>query len=310
MVETKIIESYKNYGKCLCITNGIIECYVTLDLGPRIIRFGFINGQNILSDIRSDFQPKTDAKYQEFFGVGRAWESFGGHRIWITPESYPETYLPDDRECSYLKTEDGIVVFALEDSEIGIEKTIRIKMQPDKAEMSVENNVRNISEKDKKFAVWAISVCAKGGKLVIPMNTNDTGLLHNRSISVWPYTDMSDKRIYWGKKYVTLKQDINATEPIKLGFDLNGGQTYYVLGDDVFSKKYEAKHGQLPYPDENCSFETYTNNVMIEIETLSDIKLVESGESHSLTEYWSLKKKPCEVDFKNDESIEKFLNKM
>ena len=266
--------------------------------------------QNILCDSRSAFTPKTDKTYEEFFGSGRAWESFGGHRIWITPESYPETYLPDDREVEYMEIENGIVIIAPVDTQVGIAKTITIKMDPDDANMTVENSVKNISEKGKEFAIWAISVCAKGGNLIIPMNTNDTGLLHNRSISVWPYTDMSDKRIYWGKKYVTLKQDVNATEPIKLGFDLNGGQTYYVLGQDVFSKRYESKHGKLPYPDGNCSFETYTDNVMIEVEILSDIKKVKSNESYSLTEFWTLMKKPCDVDLKSDTSIHEFINKL
>ena len=40
MVSTTIIESFKDYGKCLCISNGVIEAYVTIDIGPRIIRFG------------------------------------------------------------------------------------------------------------------------------------------------------------------------------------------------------------------------------------------------------------------------------
>jgi len=40
MFETKIIE-YKDYGKCLSITNGIVDLAVTIDIGPRIIRYGF-----------------------------------------------------------------------------------------------------------------------------------------------------------------------------------------------------------------------------------------------------------------------------
>ena len=29
---------YKNYGKCKAISNGLFEMYVTLELGPRIIK--------------------------------------------------------------------------------------------------------------------------------------------------------------------------------------------------------------------------------------------------------------------------------
>ena len=47
MVSYKEI-SYKNYGKCLEISNGAIDLLVTLDVGPRIIRFGFCGEKNML----------------------------------------------------------------------------------------------------------------------------------------------------------------------------------------------------------------------------------------------------------------------
>ena len=310
MVNVSIIESYKKYGKCVCISNGVIEAYVTVDLGPRIIRFGFVGQQNILNDHREKFSPLTDEKYEALFGKGKAWESMGGHRIWVTPESYPETYTPDDEAVKYEVTDDGVVFTAAQDVEVGIAKTLTLKMEPNAAKMSVKMNVKNISGKKREYAIWAISVCEAGGNLIIPMNTNDTGLLHNRSISVWPYTDLSDSRLRFGKKYVVISQDVNATCPAKLGFDLNDGTAHYVLGDDIFTKRYDAYHGKLPYPDENCSFETYTDNVMIEVESLSDIKAVENGDSHEYTEYWSLDKKPCEVDFNSDASIDEMLSKM
>ena len=176
--------------------------------------------------------------------------------------------------------------------------------------MQVIMKVKNISDKAKKFSVWGLSVSEKGGCLIIPMNTKDTGLLSNRIISVWPYTDMSSNRIYWGKKYVTLRQDENAAEPIKLGFDLDCGTVYYCLNDDIFCKRFDTKHPYAEYPDGGCSFETYTNENMIEVESLSELKSVQPGEVSELTESWSLCKRPCEIDFRNDSSIENMLSKL
>lgn len=310
MVNVSIIDNYKKYGKCVCISNGVIEAYVTVDLGPRIIRFGFVGEQNILNDHREKFSPLTDEKYEALFGKGKAWESMGGHRVWVTPESYPETYTPDDEPVAYAVNDDSVVFTSVEEPEVGKAKTLTVKMAPEATEMTVKMNVKNISGAKREFSVWAISVCEAGGNLIIPMNTNDTGLLHNRSISVWSYTNLSDKRIRFGAKYAVIKQDVNSTTPLKIGFDLNKGVVHYVLGDDIFTKRYNAKHGELPYPDGNCSFETYTDNVMIEVETLSDIKTVENGDSHEHIEYWSLSKKPCEVDFNSDASIDEMLGKM
>ena len=310
MINVKEIESYKDYGRCVVISNGVIEAYVTVDLGPRIIRFGFVDGQNIMCDNRKAFEPMTDKKYTDYFGEGKAWESFGGHRVWLTTESYPETYTPDDEKVSYTVTEFGAIFEANDDTKNGVKKSFEIKMDDDDANMQIATKIKNISSQNKEFAVWCISVATTDGTFIIPMNTNDTGLLHNRQISVWPYTDLSDKRLRFGKKYVTINQDVNATCPLKLGFDLNAGQVYYVVGDNVFCKKYQNNHPNGNYPDNNVSFETYTNNVMIEIENLSEVKNVAPGEFNTMVETWSLIKKPCEVDTNCDNSIDEFLNKI
>ena len=47
MVTVKEISSFKDYGRCVSISNGVIEAYVTVDLGPRIIKFGFVDGQKV-----------------------------------------------------------------------------------------------------------------------------------------------------------------------------------------------------------------------------------------------------------------------
>ena len=310
MVTLKEIGSYKEYGKCLSISNGEIEAYVSLDLGPRIVKFGYVNGQNFMNDERSKFAFKTDDEFEKLFGKGRGWESMGGHRVWLAPESWPETYTPDDKPVEYKATENGAIFVYAEDTEIGVQKELEIKMDSADANMQVVMRIKNITKEDKEFAIWSLSVCSPDGTLILPMNTVNTGLLPNRIVSVWPYSDMSDSRVYWGKKYITIKQDTNAKGPFKTGIDLNCGTAYYVKGDDVFYKKYNTNHPNGKYVDGGCSFETYTDDVMLEFETLGELKVVAPGETSEHTENWMLCKKPCEVDFRNDESVEAFLAKI
>ena len=118
---------------------------------------------------------------------------------------------------------------------------------------------------------------------------------------------MSNDRIYWGKKYVTVRQDVNCDGPMKLGFDLNNGTAYYVLGDEVLCKKYDTNHPTAKYPDGGCSFETYTNECMLEFETLGELKVVNLGETSEHIEAWSICKKECEVDLRNDDSIDNLI---
>lgn len=121
-------------------------------------------------------------------------------------------------------------------------------------------------------------------------------------------TDIRDNCIYIGKKYVTVFQDKNAKNPFKLGFNLNAGNAYYVLGEEILCKKYETNHKNGVYPDGGCSFETYCCAQMIEFETLGQLKVLEDGQTSEHIEHWSLCKKPCFVDFKDDNSIDNFLS--
>lgn len=310
MVTVKEVESYKDYGRCVSISNGVIEAYVTVDIGPRIIKFGYVGGQNFMCDDRVALGGRTDEAFQKLFGAGRKWENLGGHRIWLSPESWPETYLPDDRKVDYTVTEFGAIFNPLPDTPVGIQKTVEIRMDKDDANMQVIMDVKNIGDSDKEFSIWALSVCSQDGTLVLPTNTNDTGLLPNRAIVVWPYTDLTDDRIFFGKRYATVKQDRNAKSPVKLGFNLNGGLAYYVKNGEILYKNYETKHGDAKYPDYDCSFETYTNGKFLEFETLGELKNVKPGETSQLVEHWSLCKQPCEVDFKDDDSIDNLLSKI
>lgn len=306
MITINELENYKDYGRCLHLSNGVIETVVSLDVGPRILRYGFIGGKNLMNTDRKALGFKTDKEYCDFFGENKKWEIFGGHRIWTSPEAYPETYIPDDMPVGVKFAKNG-AIFSAECKAVGLAYALELTLDDDDANMQVKMTVRNTADADKRFAVWGLSVCAAEGTMVIPMNTNDTGLLHNRNISVWPYTDMSDPRIYWGKKYVTVKQDRTAATPIKLGFDLGGGTAYYRLGNDVLRKRFDTFHPEASYPDGGCSFETYTNNVMLEFETLSPLETVAPGGEISLSENWSLFKTAFKEALDNDNAVEQML---
>ncbi len=312
MVSIKTVDNYKNYGKCVEITNGVITALVTVEIGPRIISFGYTGGQNFMNDDRALLGGlEMDKPYTDLFGEGKHWENLGGHRIWLSPESYPETYTPDDKPCKVTLTNDGAIFTYAEDTEISAQKEMEIKMDADDTNMQVIMRVKNIDTKPREFAVWALSVCKQNGTLIIPMNTVDNGLLPNRKIALWSYTDISSENFYWGKKYITVKQIPGGeTYAAKIGVDLNKGTAYYVLGDDILCKKYDTNHPNGNYPDGGCSFETYVCNEMIEFETLSELKVIASGETHQLTEHWSLCKKPCAVDLKDDNSIDNMLNEI
>ncbi len=308
MVKFNEVANYKDYGKCISICNGIIEALVTIDVGPRIISFSFINGKNVMNDNRDAFDPVCGKEFDTHYYPGAKWENLGGHRLWASPESLPETYYPDTEPVDYTINGNTITFTPPPQKENGIAFEIDITMSETAAEMSVMHKGKNISNSNKKFALWALSVMAPGGVEIIPQNTNDTGLLPNRSVVIWPYADIRDERLFIGNKYITLKQTSDG-RAFKLGTDCNAGVGYYCLGDVVFAKKYQHTIG-AEYPDGGVSYETYTNETFLEFETLSPLKELSQNEEICHEEIFSLYKKPCDFDPTDEKSIEQFITKL
>lgn len=309
-VEKTILESYESYGRVLKVSNGTIEAYITIDLGPRIVRFAFCGGTNIMyNDAKKEHYNSGD-EYDQYYYKGARWYNYGGHRLWISPESCPETYYPDNDPVEYKLTENGAVFTPNPQKENGVQHQIELVMHSTKPEMKVIHRVTNISDKPKEFALWALTVLGQDGCEIIPQNTHDTGLLANRQFAVWPYADLRDDRIYLGHKYITLKQSPDSTAPFKIGLDNFSGLGYYVIDDTVFIKKYYPNHPDGIYPDGGMSFETYTNELFLELETLGELKTVAPGQTEEHIEGWFLASNPGEFDRKDDDSIDSFINKL
>ena len=306
MIKKDVI-TYKEFGNVLRITDGKTEALITIDFGPRIIRYGFIERENILNDtMHKDEVPLGGEAFDNYYYKGAKWNNYGGHRLWISPESLPETYYPDNQKVDYTLTEYGAIFTPLPQKENNVAFTIEVYYENEN--LMVVHKVKNIGIKSKKFAVWALSVAALGGIEIIPFNTNDTKLLHNRHISIWPYTDLRDDRIYLGHKYCTITQkDIDKN--LKLGFNLNKQKAYYVVGGTTFMVEYDVNENGV-YPDNNVSFETYSCKDFTEIETLSELKDVLPGENIIHKEKWSLFNTPLKFDAKDDDSIDNFIKSL
>lgn len=305
-MKISVLDNYKLYGKCLHMTNDIIEVVATIDVGPRIVHFSFVDGTNVLHSDRDSFNPLTGKKFDEHYYKGAAWENLGGHRLWISPESLPETYYPDTDPIEYEIENNTIRLIQAPQEVNGVAISLEITMEDNSNEIEVVNKCKNISGDIKEFAPWAITVLAKGGVEIIPLNTNNTGLLPNRILSLWPYTNLQDERLFIGNKYITVKQDESKPEALKIGTDNNAGIAFYVLNDVVFCKKYNHILGGS-YADGGVSFETYTNSNIIECETLGELKSVKAEETVIHKEYFSLYKNKSQFDYKNDNSISEFL---
>jgi len=266
------------WPNCYRLTNGRIELIVTADVGPRVIRLGFVGG------------PNEFAEFPEQLGLtgGNEWRIYGGHRLWHSPETRARTYFPDNEPVGIKVGTDSLEILQPVEANCGIGKSMILTMDPTAPRVTVQHRLRNEGVWPVEMAAWCLSVMAPGGTGLAPQPTgsDEEGLLPNRLLILWPYTDMADPRYTWGPELVRLRQD-PGRGPTKFGLSVTAGWAAYANRGHLFLKEFAYQEG-LPYPDGGASVEVYANGRFLELETLSPLALVEPGEAVEHTEIWSL----------------------
>ena len=134
----------------------------------------------------------------------------------------------------------------------------------------------------------------QGGVEVVgfpPRGPHPIHLEATNPLVMWAYTNLSDPRWKFTRKYLTLRQDPINEDAQKLGLFSPDTWAAYFLNDEVFVKRTKADPSKT-YPDFGCSFENVTNSQFVEIETLGPITRVLPGQIAEQVEYWALFRLP------------------
>lgn len=280
-------QAYKTFGRVLAIENGDMELYVTLDVGPRIIRYALPGGENFMfEDVNAEIVEQS-AAFDAHFYPGAYWRTYGGHRIWLTPEAKPDTYYPDNDPCTYSVNGNVFTVTPPAQKASQVAERLILTVPESGTSVVVRAEATNLADHPQTFGVWQISVMCPNGLAVVPQTLRDTGLLHNRRMSLWPYCEMNDARVHWGKTLFTLRQDPGAERPFKVGTSNERGFAAYLCHNAMFVKRVPF-YSNVPYPDDGCNFEIYTNPQIMELESLGKLAPVAPGDTVSSEEIWSL----------------------
>ncbi len=285
-------EDYLNYGKVLYIANAVQEMRVTLDIGPRIISYNLIGYKNLMcTDLERKTRESTE-EFQQYFGKGKAWYLYGGHRFWVAPEGYPHTYYPDNNAVDY-KQDGNVFTFTPPIEEVtGWHKVTEIVFDENEAKVEVRHILTNKSGEHKKGVIWALSVTDKGNFAVIPQSKIETGFTPNRSLVMWDYTDISDGRFTAAKDYYTIQQKSGYDIPLKIGANNTDGKVISANHAQVFKIEFDYIK-DAPYTDYGSSTEIYTCDFMLEVETLSPVYDFAQNESKIHIEKWQLFEDIC-----------------
>lgn len=286
MIKTKEIQNYKNYGACISLSNENIELYVTVDCGPRIIYLACSGCENMMFN---DVDREISHDVSSLFSEGDKWFIYGGHRLWASPEEFPKTYYPDNEKVVYEYLPNGVILTPAVQKVTGLAYSIVITLDETEPKVSIVHTIKNTNKETCKIAAWGLSVMDAGGTLIVPMNTEDTGFLPNRHISLWPYTKFSDKRMYWGDSYLGLKHDSECEGPIKVSLNNVSGKIAYINHNQAFVKSFLSLYNEdVTYPDFDTNCEFYSCKQFTEVESLSPLYTLKTGDSLTHTEEWTL----------------------
>jgi hypothetical protein len=289
---------YKGWPNCYRVSNGEIELIVTGDVGPRIIRFGFVGGQNLFKEFADQLGRNGEEKFQ----------LRGGDRAWKAPEDPAATWAPDNVAVAIQITPTGLIAREPIEPLTNLQKEIEVSVAPSGTQVTVSHRITNHSVFSLEFAPWALTMMAPGGTAVTgfpPRGKHPAHLEATNPLVMWAYTDLSDSRWKFTKKYLMLRQDPKNSEPQKLGLFNPDTWAAYILNGEAFVKRTGSDPAKT-YPDFGCSFETFTNNDFLEMETLGPLTKVQPGRTVEQVEHWGLYRNLALSDW-TDEELDRVL---
>jgi len=274
--------AYAGWPNCYRITNGEVEMIVTGDVGPRVIRYGFVGGQNLFKEFKDELGKSGESK----------WTPRGGHRLWAGPEDEKYSYALDNGPVNIQVRGPELEAIQPVEKETGIQKSMIVRLAPAGSSVEVIHRIRNTTWFALEIAPWALTMMAQGGQAIYgfpPRGKHPEALQPTNPLVVWAYTNFGDPRWKFTLEHFGLSQDPNNPEPQKTAFFNVHGWGAYLLKGEAFIKRYTADPSRT-YPDMGVSFETFTNAEFLEMETIGPLAKLPAGATVEHVERWTLHK--------------------
>ncbi len=187
--------------------------------------------------------------------------------MWKAPEDPIASWAPDNVPVEVHVTPQGLVAREPVEPLTGLQKEIEIALAPQGSAVTVTHRLFNRGIFPLEFSAWAMSMMAPGGQAITgfpPRGKHPDVLPPTNPLVMWAYSNLSDPRWTFTKKYMGLRQDPGNAEPTKLGLFNPKTWAAYLVHDDLFLKQAESDAAK-PYPDFGCSFwRSLLNNEFLE----------------------------------------------
>lgn len=257
---------------------GAFEAEVATNAGPRILGYRRAGESSPFALIPDEAIDHPAAGHYRFIG---------GHRLWRAPEDPAVTYEPDDVDVDVSETSGGFEIVGQPDRD-GIVKHMTVTIRG--GYTVVDHSLENRSKETLLSAPWAITQLAPGGTAYLPTHADPVdsdGLLPNRSLVLWPYTELTAPEITFHDDWVTIHASDRQAK-LKLGLANRRGWLAYHFENSVFVKWAHIQRDEAYYVDLGASVQCYRDHRFLELETIGSRASLARRERVTHREVWTI----------------------
>lgn len=291
----------KYYGKCVSINNGTVKVIVSVDVGPKIIFWGYTNGENML------YIPYDIFEYSEPISQNFPPDIFFkryGHEIMLAYENSKPVVLSSGTTI-YSILQEG-VVFSCSCPKLGLSVNLEIVIQDNLNSIMVIHSIENTNDKTQNFSICSSTFVSQGGTLLVPQNIENLDNSPNRVLSLWKKSNINDFRLYIANEYLRFNNILtDKSSVLKLGINNKRAWSTYTKDGNTFLKHY-LHNKKARYLNFDSSFIIDSKKNLLSLKVLSPIYKVKKNEVAKMAEYWSLF--PNKINFDDHNEIKNFIN--
>lgn len=273
----KCVKEISPWGRVLWLSDDKVEIGVALDFGIRVVHMSCVGCENLFY-----VQPED---LSDGFTNAEGWRLYGGHRIWLAPESSASCH-PDNDPVKWDETDNGVSITQNIDTLLGVRKTLDIVFREDGG-IGLTQCIYNASDKPIDGAAWGVNTLDGGGTATISFTNNGMrGCTPHRLVSLWADTNLHDPRLAFEKEKLIAKY-MPLSDYLKLGLYCLDGKAVWENKGQRFTLCFDSL-SLSKYPDNGCNFELYMCSKFVELESLGIMTHILPGECANHTETWYL----------------------
>lgn len=272
-------------GNCVEIVYDETELLVTLDFGPRIVS-AKKGGENLI-----------------FNGPDSALGRSCGHKMRITLDKSTNGIYCDNSPVRYSLLPDGVSFEQSIIDPVQLEVFMDIYFT-ENGELTVEHRVHNKSKEELKLSIYTETPFVTDGFVFVPQSEIVNPERPTNILTLWEGCKWSDKRLFIGDKYVTVRTAPaqGCPERLKIGVNDTDGLAGFVSPGGMITKSFTHNTSAL-YPFYNCSAFATAEEECLTIQMTSPFFLVEPDEAARHLEVWSISDSGSDAAFDDEKAI-------